>query len=69
MVNTYYQKHKERLLKEARERYQKLSEKKKIIGKKNPEKDIKVLLKRKKEKERKKKLPEYRRNYYLTHKK
>ena len=43
--------------------------KKKIIGKKNPEKDIKVLLKMKKEKEREKKLPEYRRNYYLTHKK
>ena len=29
MVNTYYQKHKERLLKEARERYQNLSEEEK----------------------------------------
>ena len=48
---------------------------KKIKGKKMPEKYIKILLKKKKKKrhqyykERKQKLPEYRRNYYLTHKK
>ena len=45
MANKYYQKHKERLQKEARERYQK---KKKIKGEKRLEKDIKNLLKKKK---------------------
>ena len=56
MVNKYYQKHKERLLKEAHERYQNLSEE---------EKDKK----RQHYQECKPKLLEYRKNYYLTHKK
>ena len=49
--------------------------KKKIKGEKRLEKDIKILLKEKKEKryqyylERQKRLPEYRRNHYLAHKK
>ena len=50
MVNKYYQKHKERLQKEARERYQNFLKKKNKKGKKRPEKDIKILLKRKKKK-------------------
>ena len=46
--------------------------KKKSKSQKMHEKDIKILLKRKKKRcqhyqERKQKLPEYRRNYYLTH--
>ena len=49
--------------------------KKKTKGKKRFEKDIQILLKKEKEErrqyyqERKQKLPEYRRAYYLTHKK
>ena len=43
MVNKYYRKHKERLHKEAREWHQNLSEEQK-------EKDIKILLKKKKKK-------------------
>ena len=49
--------------------------KKKIKGEKRLEKDIKILLKKKKEKrnqyylERQKRLPEYKRNHYLAHKK
>ena len=45
-----------------------------IKGKKRPEKDIKILLRKKKEKgvsitkNVKKKLPKYRRNNYLIHK-
>ena len=52
-----------------------LPNKKKTKGEQMPEKDIKVLLKKKKKKDvsiirkRKQKLLEYRRNYYLTHKK
>ena len=45
MVNKYYQKHKEILRKEARERYQIFLKKKKIKGEKRFEKDIKILLK------------------------
>ena len=56
MVNKYYLKHKERLRKEARERYQNLSEEEK-------EKRHQYY------QERKKKLSDYRRNYYLAHKK
>ena len=58
MTVNYYQKHKEKLQEEARKRYQNLSEEEKE--------------KRRNEnlfKEEKKKLAEYRRNYYLTHKK
>ena len=51
--------------------------KKKTKGEKRPKKNIKILLKKKKEKrcnknlseEQKKELAEYRRNGYLTHKK
>ena len=46
MVNKY-QKHKERLLKEASERYQNLSEEEKDKGKKKSETDIKIFLKKK----------------------
>ena len=50
MVNKYYQKHKEKLRKEALERYQNFSEEEKKKGKKGPETDIKIFLKRKKKK-------------------
>ena len=50
MVHKYYQKHKERLQKEACERYQHLSEEEKDKRQKKPQKDIKILLKKKKEK-------------------
>ena len=51
--------------------------KEKIKGEKMPETDIKIFLKKKKIKgiiriflrNKKKKIPEYRRNYYLAHKK
>ena len=74
MVNKHYQKHKERLRKEAHERYENLSKEEKIKGEKKLEKDIKISLKKKKKRcqyyqEPKQKLPEYRKNYYLTHKK
>ena len=55
MVKNYYQKHKERL-KEASQRCQNFTEEEK--GKKHQYYQ-----------QRKQKLPEYRRNYYLTHKK
>ena len=41
MVNNYYQKHKEKLSKQARERHQNFSEEEKTKGKESPEKDIK----------------------------
>ena len=50
MVNNYYQKHKERLRKEVRERYKNLPKKKKEKGEKRPEKDIKISLKKKNKK-------------------
>ena len=50
MVNKYYQKYKERLLKEACERYQNLSEEEKEKRRKRPEKVIKILLKKEKKK-------------------
>ena len=50
MTNNYYQKHNERLWKEARERYQTLFEEEKEKGQKGPKKDIKILLKKKKKK-------------------
>ena len=46
MLNNYYQKHKEKLQKEACERYQNLSLKEKDKRQKRPEKHIKILLKR-----------------------
>ena len=49
MVNKY-QKHKGKLRKEARERYQNLSEKEKGKRQKSLEKDIKILITKKKKK-------------------
>ena len=50
MTNKYYQKHKEKLRKEAREIYQNLSEEEKTKGEKRAKKGIKILLNIKKEK-------------------
>ena len=50
MSNKYYQKHKEKLRKEAREIYQNLSEEEKTKGEKRAKKGIKILLNIKKEK-------------------
>ena len=75
MKNSYYQKHKEK--------YQNLSEQEKNKGKKRPKKGVKILLNKKQEKncqyhlegnknlseEERKKLVEYRRNYYITNNK
>ena len=48
VINKYYQKHKKRLRKEAREGYQSLSEEKKKD--KRRQKDVKILLKKKNKK-------------------
>ena len=58
IANNYYQKHKEKLQKESRKRYQNLSEE-------ETEKRRNKNLSEKK----KKKVIEYRRNYYLVHNK
>ena len=50
MVNKYYQKHKEKLRKEAHTRCQNLSEEENDKRRKRLEKDIKILLKRKNKK-------------------
>ena len=50
MSNKFYQKHKEKLRKEAREIYQNLSEEEKTKGEKRAKKGIKILLNIKKEK-------------------
>ena len=42
MVNNYYQKHKEKLSKQARERHQNFSEEEKTKGKESREKGIKI---------------------------
>ena len=63
MTNKYYQKRKEILRKEGRERYQNLSEEEKDKRQKWSETDIKVFRKGKQ------KLLEYKKNYYLAHKK
>ena len=47
MINKYYQKHKEKLRKEARERYHNISEQENEKMQKKCEKDIKVLPKKK----------------------
>ena len=47
MENKYYQKHKERLWKEACKKDQNLSDKEKTKGKKRSEKDIKIFLQNK----------------------
>ena len=54
MVNKYYQKHKERLQKEARERYKNFFEEEKDKTQKKVEKNVKTLLKK-----QKKKRPQY----------
>ena len=75
MVNKYSQIHKERLRKEACERYQNLSEEEKDKRWKKARERYQIFTEEEKEKKRqyhqecKQKLPEYRRNYYLTHKK
>ena len=46
MVNEYYQKHKEKFQKEAREKCQNLYEEEKEKGEKRPETDIKIFLKK-----------------------
>ena len=69
MTNNYYQKHKEKLQKEGHERYQNLSgEEKDKRRKKAREKEQKEQKGKKCQyfQESKQKLPEYRRNYYLT---
>ena len=73
MVNKCYQKHQERLRKEALEKYHTEEEKDKRI-KKAPERyynfnDQEQEKRRQYYQECKQKLPKYRRNYYLTHKK
>ena len=70
MANKYYQKHKEILQKEARERYQNLSEE----GKTKYEKEMLKFYRRRTKRrhyyqEHEQKLPGYRRNYYLTYNK
>ena len=74
MVNKHYQKHKERLQKQARERYQTLSEEKKDKRQEKAREIYQNLTEEEKKRlryyqERKKNLPQYRRNYHLTHKK
>ena len=64
LVNKYYQKHKERLWKETRERHQNLSEEKK--DKKQKKKESKIA---KSPWRKKQKLCEYMKKYYLPQKK
>ena len=63
MVNKYYQKHKEKLRKEAREKYQNLSEEEKEKKRQYHRECSKNLSEEEKEKK-----VEYMRNYYLAHK-
>ena len=75
MLNNYYQKHKERLRKEARKRCQNLSEEKIDKRRKKTRERYQNFTEEEKEKrhqsyeESKAKLPGYRRKYYLAHKK
>ena len=75
MVNSYYQKHKERHRKEACERYQNLSPEEDKIRIKRLEKDIEALLKKKKKKDInitwnvKRSCLTTEKKYYLTNKK
>ena len=64
MVNKYYQKLKERLQKEVRERYQNLSEEEKDTRLKKVRDRYQNL-----PEEQKQKLLEYMKKYYLVHKK
>ena len=63
MVNKYYQKHKEKLRKEAREKYQNLSEEEKEKKRQYHRECSENLSEEEKEKK-----VEYMRNYYLAHK-
>ena len=63
MVNKYYQKHKEKLRKEAREKFQNLSEEEKEKKRQYHRECSKNLSEEEKEKK-----VEYMRNYYLAHK-
>ena len=73
-LNKYYQKHKERLRKEPRERYQNLSVKEKDKRQKMARERYQNFTEEEEEKrrqysqQRKKKLPDYRKNYYLKQK-
>ena len=72
MVIKYYQKHKEKIRKEARERYKNLSEEEKDKRQKKRYQNFTEEEKGKRPQyfqERQKKLPDCRRNYYLAHKK
>ena len=64
MTNNYYQKHKERLRKEAQERYQNLSEEEKEKKRQYHRERNKNLSEKQKQRQ-----VEYMRNYYLAHKK
>ena len=64
MVNKYYQKHKEKLRKEALERYQNLSEEEKDKRRKKVQDRHQNL-----PEEQRQKLLEYMKKYYLAHKK
>ena len=74
MKNKYYQKHKERLRKEARDKYQNLSEEENEKRQKKATESYQNLTEQEKEKRRnknlseaqKQKLVKYRRNYHLT---
>ena len=75
MTINHYQKHKEKLWKEVRKRYRNLSEEEKDKSQKKAREKYQNLTEEEKEKrrnknlseEQKKKLVEYRGNYYLTH--
>ena len=75
MVNNYYQKHKDGLPKEACERFQNLSEEVKVKRRKKAREGYQNFTEEERVKRRqyylegKKKVPDYRQNYYLTHKK
>ena len=73
MVNNYYQKHKEKIWKEARERYKNIFEEGKNIRQRKAQERYQDFTEEEKEKrcnknlseEQKKKLAEYSGNYYL----
>ena len=75
MVNKYYQKHKERLQKEPHKRYQNISKEEKVKRRKKTPGGYQNFTEEEKEKryhyysERKKRIPDYSRDYYLAHKK
>ena len=73
MVNKYYQKHKEKLRKEAHTRCQNLSEEENDKRRKKARERYQNFTEEEKQKshqyyEEHKQLPEQRRRYYLTHK-